>query len=108
MAARTSLPVLARAVDECRSCDLWRNAAQAVFGEGRATARIMFVGEQPGDAEDREGHPFVGPAGRLFDRALEAAGLDRKQVYVTNVVKHFKWTPRGKRRMHSKPNATEI
>jgi uracil-DNA glycosylase family protein len=107
MAARTSLPVLSRAVHECRNCDLWKNATQAVFGEGRASARIVFIGEQPGDMEDREGRPFVGPAGKLFDRALAEAGLDRKSVYVTNAVKHFKWEPRGKRRLHSKPNAAE-
>jgi uracil-DNA glycosylase family protein len=96
------------AVRGCRDCDLWRSATQAVFGEGPAEAKVMLVGEQPGDAEDREGRPFVGPAGRLLDDALEAAGIDRRGVYVTNAVKHFKWEPRGKRRLHSKPNGTEV
>lgn len=94
----------------CRGCDLWRNATQTVFGEGPAKALVMFVGEQPGDQEDRQGHPFVGPAGRMLDRALEEAGIDRDEVYVTNVVKHFKWaaTQRGKRRIHKKPRHSEI
>lgn len=92
----------------CHGCDLWRSATQAVFGEGPERARVMLIGEQPGDVEDKEGRPFVGPAGRLLDRALGAAGMDRRLVYLTNVVKHFKWEPRGKRRLHSKPNATEI
>ena len=91
----------------CKACDLYRRGTQTVFGEGPAKAEIMFVGEQPGDAEDLAGHPFVGPAGKLLDRALEQAGIDRGLVYVTNVVKHFKWEPRGKRRIHKKPNAAE-
>jgi uracil-DNA glycosylase len=103
-----SLAGLRRAVHECRSCELWRNATQAVFGEGLVRAEIMLVGEQPGDKEDLAGHPFVGPAGRVLDEALEAAGIDREQVYVTNAVKHFKWKARGKRRIHDKPNAAEI
>lgn len=92
----------------CRSCDLWRHATQTVFGEGAAHARLLFVGEQPGDKEDLEGRPFVGPAGALFDKALIEAGIERKQTYVTNAVKHFKWEPRGKRRIHKKPNSIEI
>jgi uracil-DNA glycosylase len=99
---------LRAAVHDCRRCPLWEHATQAVFGEGRANARVVMVGEQPGDMEDREGRPFVGPAGRLLDRALEAAGIDRTLVYVTNAVKHFKWEPRGKRRLHSKPNTSEV
>jgi DNA polymerase len=92
----------------CKACDLYLKGTQTVFGEGPSRAAIMLVGEQPGDAEDVAGHPFVGPAGRLLDRALEDAGIDRRSVYVTNVVKHFKWEPRGKRRIHSKPNASEV
>jgi len=92
----------------CKACDLYKRGTQTVFGEGPKRARIMLVGEQPGDAEDIAGHPFVGPAGKLLDRALEEAGIDRRIVYVTNVVKHFKWEPRGKRRIHAKPNAGEI
>ena len=92
---------------ECKACDLYKRGTQTVFGEGPSKAEIMFVGEQPGDAEDLAGHPFVGPAGKLLDRALEHAGIDRGLVYVTNVVKHFKWEPRGKRRIHKKPNAAE-
>jgi uracil-DNA glycosylase family protein len=92
----------------CKACDLYKRGTQTVFGEGPRTADVMLVGEQPGDAEDLAGHPFVGPAGRLLDNALEEAGIDRKLVYVTNVVKHFKWEPRGKRRIHAKPNAREI
>jgi uracil-DNA glycosylase len=92
----------------CKACDLYLRGTQTVFGEGPRKAEIMFVGEQPGDAEDLAGHPFVGPAGRLLDQALEEAGIDRSLVYVTNVVKHFKWEPRGKRRIHAKPNAGEI
>jgi DNA polymerase len=103
-----TLPALAEASKACRGCDLYANATQTVFGQGPAGADIMLVGEQPGDREDREGHPFVGPAGRLLDRALEAAGIDRAHVYVTNAVKHFKFEPRGKRRIHKKPNAEEI
>jgi DNA polymerase len=93
---------------DCRDCDLWRHGTQTVFGEGAKHARIMFVGEQPGDREDQEGRPFVGPAGALLDKALLEAGIDRKQTYVTNAVKHFKWEPRGKRRIHKKPNSIEI
>jgi uracil-DNA glycosylase len=92
----------------CKACDLYLKGTQTVFGEGPPRARIMFVGEQPGDAEDIAGHPFVGPAGRLLDRALQEAGIDRRLVYVTNIVKHFKWEPRGKRRIHAKPNAGEV
>jgi DNA polymerase len=92
----------------CRNCDLWRNATQTVFGEGRAKARMMLVGEQPGDQEDLAGHPFVGPAGRLLDDALAEAGIDRREVYVTNAVKHFKWKARGKRRIHEKPSWGEV
>jgi uracil-DNA glycosylase family protein len=92
----------------CKACDLYKRGTQTVFGEGPSRAEVMMVGEQPGDAEDVAGQPFVGPAGRLLDRALEEAGIDRSTVYVTNVVKHFKWEPRGKRRIHAKPNAAEI
>ena len=92
----------------CKACDLYKRGTQTVFGEGPKRARVMLVGEQPGDAEDIAGHPFVGPAGKLLDRALQEAGIDRRIVYVTNVVKHFKWEPRGKRRIHAKPNAGEI
>jgi uracil-DNA glycosylase len=105
---RPTIAKVSRAAQECRACSLWRNATQTVFGEGSAGAEVMFVGEQPGDREDVEGKPFVGPAGRLFDRALEEAGIDRRKVYVTNVVKHFKFTRRGKRRIHKKPAAEEI
>ena len=97
----------AEAVD-CRRCDLWKPATQVVFGEGPPDARIMMIGEQPGDQEDLAGRPFVGPAGQILDRAMEEAGLDRRQVYVTNAVKHFKFVPRGKRRIHEKPGSTEI
>jgi uracil-DNA glycosylase family protein len=92
----------------CRACDLWKHGTQTVFGEGAVHARIMFVGEQPGDKEDLEGRPFVGPAGALLDKALAEAGIDRTQTYVTNAVKHFKWEPRGKRRIHKKPNSSEV
>lgn len=92
----------------CQACDLYKNATQTVFGEGRLAAKVMLVGEQPGNDEDLAGHPFVGPAGRLLDKALEEAGIERTLAYVTNVVKHFKWEPRGKRRIHAKPNAAEI
>jgi uracil-DNA glycosylase family protein len=92
----------------CKACDLWKTGTQTVFGEGPNRATILMVGEQPGDREDRAGHPFVGPAGQLLDRALAEAGIDRSQVYVTNTVKHFKWEPRGKRRIHKKPRASEI
>ena len=106
--SRLSLPTLRAAAAVCTACDLYKTGTQTVFGEGLETARAIFVGEQPGDSEDRAGRPFVGPAGKLLDRALEEAGIDRKLVYVTNVVKHFKWMPRGKRRLHEKPNAREI
>jgi uracil-DNA glycosylase family protein len=99
---------LARAVQECRGCDLWERATQAVFGEGPATADVVLVGEQPGDREDLVGKPFVGPAGRLLDDALEQAGIDRSRTYLTNAVKHFKWKPRGKRRIHDKPSWSQI
>lgn len=106
--AINSLVELAKAENECTRCPLYKDATQAVPGEGRRSAHVMLVGEQPGDAEDLAGHPFVGPAGRLLDRCLVEAGIDRKQTYVTNVVKHFKWVPRGPRRIHSKPGAVEI
>jgi DNA polymerase len=96
------------AARSCQACDLYKRATQTVFGEGPARADVMFIGEQPGDQEDIAGRPFVGPAGQILDRALEEAGIDRRGVYVTNVVKHFKWEPRGKRRIHKKPNAGEI
>lgn len=103
-----SLADLAAAARGCRACDLWRRATQTVFGEGLAHAPLFFVGEQPGDREDRAGQPFVGPAGQLLDRALAEAGIDRKAAYVTNTVKHFKSETRGKRRIHQKPDAIEI
>src|SRR5437588_294335 len=103
-----SLSGLRRRALSCRRCDLWVDATQTVFGEGSAKARLMLVGEQPGDQEDLRGHPFVGPAGRLLDGALTAAGVDRTQTYVTNAVKHFKWIPRGKRHIHQKPNTGEM
>jgi len=106
--AERTLPAMAEAAQGCRGCDLYANATQAVFGEGRPGADVMLIGEQPGDREDREGAPFVGPAGKLLDTALERAGIDRDEVYVTNAVKHFKWEPRGKRRIHKKPNTEEI
>jgi len=93
---------------DCRACDLWKRGTQTVFGEGAPHARVLLVGEQPGDKEDLEGRPFVGPAGAVLDKALVEAGIDRKQTYVTNAVKHFKWEPRGKRRIHKKPNSLEI
>lgn len=106
----STLPTLQIAARTCKACDLWRNATQTVFGEGPSPARVMFVGEQPGDTEDRAGHPFVGPAGRLLDETLAEVGIDRSEVYVTNVVKHFKWAAaqRGKRRIHKKPRHSEI
>ncbi len=107
-AKRPTLPSLRKAAATCTNCDLYRRATQTVFGEGAAKATVVFVGEQPGNEEDLTGRPFVGPAGRLLDRALLEAGIDRKRAYVTNVVKHFKWVERGKRRIHSKPNAGEI
>jgi uracil-DNA glycosylase family protein len=103
-----SLDELREASKTCKACDLWKLGTQTVFGEGMPNAKIMLVGEQPGNQEDLEGKPFVGPAGKLLDAALVEAGIDRKKVYVTNAVKHFKWEPRGKRRIHKKPNAAEI
>src|SRR5215210_8954577 len=103
-----TLDRLRDAAQECRACDLWENATQTVFGEGPRKARVLLVGEQPGDREDIEGHPFVGPAGRILDSALEGARIERGDAYVTNVVKHFKWTPKGKRRIHQAPKAEEI
>ena len=102
------LETLRASATGCRACPLWKTATQTVFGEGSSDAEVMLVGEQPGDQEDRQGRPFVGPAGRVLDDALEQAGIDRTKVYVTNVVKHFKWAPRGKRRIHKKPNAEEV
>jgi uracil-DNA glycosylase len=103
-----SLKMLREDARDCRNCPLWKNATQTVFGAGASHARIMLVGEQPGDEEDRVGEPFVGPAGRLLDDALEEAGLERSSIYVTNAVKHFKWSPRGKRRIHERPSRTEV
>ena len=105
---RHTLPSLRQAARACHGCELWKRGTQTVFGAGAAHAQVMLVGEQPGNDEDLQGEPFVGPAGRLLDRALDAAGIDREQVYVTNAVKHFKWQPRGKRRIHEKPSAREI
>ncbi|TGT71426.1 uracil-DNA glycosylase [bacterium M00.F.Ca.ET.159.01.1.1] len=104
----TSIGAAREAAKGCRRCPLWRNATQTVFGEGPENAEVIFVGEQPGDQEDLAGKPFVGPAGRVFDSILDDAAIDRRKVYVTNAVKHFKFEPRGKRRIHSKPNAGEI
>jgi DNA polymerase len=103
-----TLEALREAAAHCRACDLYKTATQTVFGEGAAHAQVMFVGEQPGDREDIEGKPFVGPAGRVLDEALEELGIERRHVYITNAVKHFKWKPQGKRRLHQKPNAAEI
>src|SRR5947199_942804 len=103
-----SLSKLREEAAGCKACDLWKTGTQVVFGEGKAGAEAIFVGEQPGDQEDKAGRPFVGPAGKLLDQALVDAGIDRTQVYVTNVVKHFKWVGRGKRRIHQKPNWTEV
>jgi uracil-DNA glycosylase family protein len=103
-----TIPALRKTAKACQACDLWKRGTQTVFGEGGSDAKVIFVGEQPGDREDLEGKPFVGPAGALLDKALVEAGIDRKRVYVTNAVKHFKWEPRGKRRIHKKPNASEI
>ncbi len=103
-----TIPKLRVAATDCRACDLWKTGTQTVFGEGGSKPRVMLVGEQPGDQEDIQGRPFVGPAGKLLDKALEEAGIDRKEIYVTNAVKHFKWEPRGKRRIHKKPNSMEI
>jgi uracil-DNA glycosylase family protein len=107
---RDSLAEVRKSAAGCRACELWKHATQTVFGEGDSHASIILVGEQPGDKEDIAGHPFVGPAGKVLDKALEEAGIDREEVYVTNVVKHFKWNPaeRGKRRIHKKPRAFEI
>lgn len=105
---RKSLKAFREAAADCKACDLWERGTQTVFGEGTRRAEIVFVGEQPGNEEDISGKPFVGPAGRLLRDALIEAGIDRTQIYVTNVVKHFKWEPRGKRRIHKKPNAGEI
>jgi DNA polymerase len=105
---RKTLSTLKSAARGCRACHLWKDATQTVFGEGSAAADVMLVGEQPGNDEDLAGHPFVGPAGKLLTKALEEAGFEPDRVYLTNVVKHFKWEPRGKRRIHAKPNAGEI
>jgi uracil-DNA glycosylase len=103
-----SIRAIERAAAGCEGCDLFANATRTVFGEGRLQSDLMLIGEQPGDREDREGRPFVGPAGALLDHALERAGIDRAAVYVTNAVKHFKWTPRGKKRIHRKPDLAEV
>src|SRR5580700_6164400 len=108
MTASPSLKTLREEAADCRACPLWKDATQTVFGEGPQHAQAMLVGEQPGDKEDVAGKPFVGPAGQMLDRALEEAGIDRKKVYVTNAVKHFKFVPRGKIRLHQKPNTPEI
>ena len=105
---RPTLPKLRDAASGCKACPLWKTGTQTVFGEGAPHAKVLFVGEQPGDKEDLAGKPFVGPAGRILDKGLDAAGIDRSEVYVTNAVKHFKWEPRGKRRIHKKPNQLEI
>jgi uracil-DNA glycosylase family protein len=105
---RVSLPALREAVQGCRGCGLWEHATQGVLGEGAQTAELVLVGEQPGDQEDKQGRPFVGPAGRILGEALEEAGIDRDRAYVTNAVKHFKWKERGKRRIHQKPTWTEM
>src|SRR5689334_7437240 len=106
--ARKTLPALREASKSCRGCDLWQRGTQTVFGEGRSGAEVMLVGEQPGNDEDLHGRPFVGPAGKILDKALAAAGIDREGVYVTNAVKHFKWEARGKRRIHKKPSGMQI
>src|SRR3954465_4422963 len=105
---KRTLRALTVAARGCRACRLWQRATQPVFGEGPPNAEIMFVGEQPGNDEDLAGRPFVGPAGRILAQAMEDAGLDRRRAYITNAVKHFKWEPRGKRRIHAKPNSAEI
>jgi len=105
---KLTIPRLQQAASACTGCDLYQRATQPVFGEGSTHATIMFVGEQPGDQEDRAGHPFVGPAGKILDKALAEAGIEWESVYVTNAVKHFKWEPQGKRRKHKKPSASEI
>src|SRR5262245_14828476 len=106
--AKKTLPELREAAENCKGCDLYRHATQTVFGAGSHKARVIFVGEQPGDQEDRQGYPFVGPAGRLLDRALAEAQIERSEVYITNAVKHFKWIWRGKRRLHQKPAIREV
>jgi DNA polymerase len=103
-----TVPALREAAESCTGCDLYKRATQTVFGQGASHAKILFVGEQPGDQEDRAGHPFVGPAGKILDKALAEAGIARDEVYITNAVKHFKWEPQGKRRKHKKPSAGEI
>jgi uracil-DNA glycosylase len=108
MTARTTLDSLREQASTCRACPLWKDATQTVFGEGPSHAKVMLVGEQPGDKEDLAGHPFVGPAGQMLDRALAEAGIDRAKIYVTNAVKHFKFFPRGKFRLHQKPTTPEI
>ncbi len=108
MAAQRDLATLRAEAADCQACPLWEHATQTVFGEGTAKSRVMMVGEQPGDREDVAGHPFVGPAGKLLDRALEEAGIDRREAYVTNVVKHFNFQERGKRRIHQKPSREHI
>jgi len=105
---KPTLPALRAGAAGCKACDLWKLGTQTVFGEGSASARVLMVGEQPGDKEDLQGRPFVGPAGAVLDKALTAAGIERSEIYLTNIVKHFKWEPRGKRRLHKKPNALEI
>ena len=106
--AKLTVPALQEAASSCTGCDLYKQATQTVFGEGAGHAEIILVGEQPGDQEDRAGHPFVGPAGHILDKALAEAGIARRDVYVTNAVKHFKWEPQGKRRKHKRPSAAEI
>src|SRR5262245_33931532 len=106
--SKPTISKLRAAADHCKACDLWKLGTQTVFGEGGSNPRVLFVGEQPGDQEDIQGRPFVGPAGKILDKALEAAGIDRNEVYVTIALKHFKWEPRGKRRIHKKPNSLEI
>jgi len=106
--AQKTIPDLRKAAAGCQACDLWKLGTQTVFGEGGTHVRVMLVGEQPGDQEDLQGRPFVGPAGRILDKAMAEAGIDRDETYVTNAVKHFKWEPRGKRRIHKKPNSIEI
>jgi len=103
-----TIPLLRKAAADCKACDLWMRGTQTVFGEGGSHVRVMLVGEQPGDQEDIQGRPFVGPAGKLLDKVLEQTGIAREETYVTNAVKHFKWEPRGKRRIHKKPNSLEI
>ncbi len=108
MPEKRSLTSLRQAAASCKACDLWKLGTQTVFGEGSRSADVMFVGEQPGNEEDLAGKPFVGPAGRLLDKAFKEAGIDRSRAYMTNIVKHFKWERRGKRRIHQKPNTTEV